>query len=233
VTQKNRLENCRESYNILYFFPDDATREYVQQTAIKTHSITDFYMEVDAKFNREYLLEGYLYNHSNGMQTFLITDYLLDSTRVVDCDYSLRYTLINELVQSTSGLKALNNHLDIGIHPVFSQDSENMIPIMQNNFVFASQLCAIEKIENFTKTRVLQAPLDSQSHATETKLISKGQFTDVYDVYDFTTKNHQGILYVKGLQESQKLKQLMLATEGDLVSITCSYNHIFNKWQAV
>lgn len=241
ITNKQRLENCRETHNILYFFPDDYTVQHVKQfDPIKQNYITDFYLEIDQRFNREYLFEGYLYQNesSNNTQTFLITDILCqgnesDSSNkfsVIDCDYALRYTLVNEVLYSKPGLTALNNHINIGIHPVIPHESENMVSIMENNFVFSSQLCSIENIQNFSKTRIQKQPMQS----VEDKVISKGGFPDVYIVKHATTLDQQGILYVKGLKESKQLKGLFATCNGkNEITLTCRYNTSFNKWQPI
>lgn len=244
VTHKQRLENCRETYNILYFFPDDHTVQHVKQfDGIKQNHITDFYLEIDHRFDREYLFEGFLYQNesSNNTQTFLITDILAQGggnssggssseCNIVDCDYALRYTLVNEILYSVPGLTALNNHINIGIHPVISHESENMVSIMENNFVFASQLCSIEKIQNFTKTRVQK----QAARAVSDKIITKGGFPDVYIVKDANTLDQQGILYVKGLKESKQLKHMFATcTGGNDIRIACCYNSSFNKWQPI
>ena len=240
ITHKQRLEHCRETHNILYFFPDDYTVEHVKQfDPIKQHYITEFYLEIDQRFDREYLFEGYLYQNesSNNTQTFLITDILYQGNEssskcsVVDCDYGLRYTLVNEVLYSKPGLTALNNHINIGIHPVISHESENMVSIMENNFVFASQLCSVEKIQNHCKTRIQKQSLQSLQPES-IKVISKGGFPDVYTVKDATTLDQQGILYVKGLKESKQLKGLFAACkDNNEITLACRYNTSFNKWQ--
>ncbi|NBO99360.1 MAG: hypothetical protein EBU90_04430 [Proteobacteria bacterium] len=264
ITHKQRLEPCRESYNILYFFPDDYTVDFVKEsTPIKQNYITEFCLEIDRRFDREYIFEGYLYQNesSNNTQTFLITDILYQQTDssngsgtgigtgiatgigsgstsgtncVVDCDYALRYTLVNEILYSKPGLTALNNHINIGIHPVLSHDAENMVSIMENNFVFARQLSSIERIENFTKTRTQKQTIDdsTQLHATN-KLITKGVFPDVYTVQDATTLDQQGILYVKGLKDSKSLKALFQKQDNNGITLPCRYNVSFDKWQPV
>uniref|UniRef100_A0A6C0H8F3 Uncharacterized protein n=1 Tax=viral metagenome TaxID=1070528 RepID=A0A6C0H8F3_9ZZZZ len=242
ITHKQRLEHCREAYNILYFFPDDYTADFVKEsTPIRQNYITEFYLEIDQRFDREYLFEGYLYQNesSNNTQTFLITDILYQETgsssseknHVVDCDYALRYTLVNEILYAKIGLTALNNHINIGIHPVLSHEAENMVSIMENNFVFASQLSSIERIENFTKTRTQKQTIDDS--IVTRKFITKGGFPDVYIVQDATTLDQQGILYVKGLKDSKQLKSLFQKQDSNGITLACRYNMSFNKWQPV
>ena len=82
---------------------------------------------------------------------YLLTDILVKNDTVVSCDYALRQTFINEIVFCSGELKNLNDHLTIGIHPVFHSENENMVHIFLNNFLYKKELCAVEKIINFKK----------------------------------------------------------------------------------
>jgi hypothetical protein len=217
VTKKSILENCNNNYNLLYFFPDKETHNH------ETH---DFFVEIDNIFTDSFLFEGYMYNKNNKTY-FLISDVLIKNEQVVTCDYALRYTLINENFMNLKSTHNLNNHLSVGIHPMFHCDNESMITIFYNNFVFKNEICSLENVANFTKTRYIK-PKQSLPNQTK-KSIVKGKYTDVYEVFDTDTGNHQGILYIKGIRESLYMKHLF-STDQQEITIVCSFNEVFNKW---
>jgi hypothetical protein len=226
VTKKNIIENCNNNYNLLYFFPDKETCSHFSQSKLDTHQTYDFFVEIDNVFTDSYLFEGYMYKKNNKTY-YLISDVLVRNDQIVTCDYALRYTLINEDFMHLKSTYNLNNHLSVGIHPMFHCDNENMISIFYNNFIFKEEICALENIAALTKTRYIKPKNPSFSNSK--KRIIKGKYTDVYEVYDFDTGNYQGILYIKGIIESSFMKHLF-ATEQQELAIDCMYNETFNKW---
>jgi len=224
--KKQKLENCRDNYDILYFFPDKHSKQ--QLTKQQIHKVSDFFVEIDHTFEHSYLFEGYLYKASVGEDyTFLITDILAKNDNVVSCDYALRQTIINEIVDSK---KTFNNHLTIGIHPVFHCESENIVQIFLDNFIFSKDINSIEHVYNkqFEKQRLSKK---TESHIGTKKRIEKGQYADVYNVYDIDTGNHQGILYVKGISDSKVLRALFEKNKNTSITLDCTYNTHFKKWQ--
>ena len=69
------------------------------------------------------------------------------------------------------------------------------------------------------------------------KNIEKGKYTDVYNVYNYETNNFEGILYVKGIRESQRMKLLFnekyTSDNNTKVKINCIWNQDFSKWQPI
>lgn len=227
VTKKNNLETTKENYNILYFFPD---QNNVSNDKMISNPFSDFYLEIDNRFNKEYLFEGYLYKTTNNKYNFLISDFLMLDDNVINLDFNMRFTMLNETIMDLN-LYNLNNEMTINLHPIFNRENENMINIFKNNFIYKDDLCCIEIIDNFRKTRYL----DKENNDPVYKLIECCNQSDVYNVYDDKTNNLQGILYIKGLIESKKIKQLFLNNESrnKKIKILCSYNKNFKKWQPI
>lgn len=218
VTNKQNIEHCKEKYNILYFFPDKTIE----------HHLSDFFIEINDTFSSEYLFEGYLYK-KDGKYTYLLTDILYQDGVIVDCDYQSRQAILNELVfASKKRLKHLNDHLTINVHQIFDSENTSLLEIFKNNFVFNNDLCAIEKISDFTKTNVVEA---KSKYPDAYKIVKCGKYADVYDVYDSINGVSNGILYVKGVNESKILKEIFKSDKTQ--KLACTFNTTFNKWQAI
>lgn len=225
ITKKTNIEVNNDNYNILYFFPDEETKRFALETKNMVHHVSEFFLEINNTFNQDILLEGYMYRQGDKF-TYLITDMLYRNGKVVDVDYDLRHCLINELTMGLQ-LSNLNDHLTIGLHPVFSSDNENMVGIFLNNFVYHDSICAVENIQKHNKTRFLRS--DVMKMDNRTKRIEKGTYADVYNVYDEESGDHDGILYVKGLKESMIMKKL--TKQVCSVHLLCKFNNTFNKWE--
>ncbi len=101
-----------------------------------------------------------------------------------------------------------------------------MIKIFVNNFIFKDAICALETIDNHKKTRHV-TQIQKQP---EIKRITKGLYIDVYNVYSTQSGDHEGILYIKGLQESIKMKEL---SRNSIIELKCKFNCDFNKWEPI
>lgn len=230
VSNIKNVNNKTKKYNILYFFPDQQSIDYYKMDKVICNTLHDRYLEIDEVFNDQFLLEGYLYYKDNKFE-YLLTDILLKNDQVVNLSYELRYTMLNELVVNISRqvLKDLNNHISINLHPVFSMNNENLIKIFQDNFIYSTELCSIERISNFKKRRLYDA---IKKEENSSKRITKGEYTDVYNVYNIQTNNYEGILYIKGIVESRFMKNLF-NENGTEIIISCTYNTSFKKWQPI
>lgn len=233
VCKKSDIENCKEDYNLLYFFPSHKTETFFNDNKLIKTSISDFFLEIKNTFNNKYLFEGYLYSTSNGSE-FLITDILFKDDTLVNCDYKLRYNILNEIIMPIQkNLKNLNNHLNINLHPIFNISNENMIKIFKSNFIHYDELTSLEYINNFTKylkdeKQEIQTNLEQN---TKQKHILKTNYADVYDVYDTENGNANGILYIKGVKESKFMKD-KFKNESKIL-LNCNYNSNFKKWQPI
>lgn len=218
ITNKSKLETTKDKYNTLYFFPDTNNTQ--------DNRLTDFYLEIDERFQQEYLFEGYLYTKADNKLSFLITDVLIINNQPVITDYATRLTTINEIIMNIN-LFDLNNHLSITLHPVFQKANENLIKIFKNNFIFKTDICSIELVNDFVKTRYINK-VDLQD---TDKIIEIGKYSDVYNVYDSVTNNYIGILYIKGLKQSKIMKNLFV--NKNKIVLQCKFNNDFKKWEPI
>jgi hypothetical protein len=218
ITNKSKLETTREKYNTLYFFPDSNNK--------LDYQVSDFYLEIDERFKQDYLLEGYLYKRDDNKLSFLITDILIINNDVIIADYNMRLAIINEIIMDID-LCDLNNHMNINLHPIFQKENENLIKVFKNNFIFKSDICCIESINNFIKTRYV----DRKDLEETDKIIEIGKYTDVYNIYDTLTNNYIGILYIKGLKQSKAMKNLLL--NKNKIILRCKFNNDFKKWEPI
>ena len=225
---KNQLpeqQKFNSKNDMLHFFPE----QYAQD---ETNRLSDFYLEIGCVFDDSFLLEGYLYK-SDDKYEYLLTDILVKNNEIVNVSFELRYSLLNEIIQKIGREKLmyLNNHMSINIHPIFDDENQNLVKIFKNNFIY-NTFC-LEKVCNFNKRRYIDIKIDKQ----EEKNIEKGKYTDVYNVYNYETNNFEGILYVKGIRESQRMKLLFnekyTIDNNTKVKINCIWNQDFSKWQPI
>ena len=240
IVNKNDItpNNVNTKYKIFYFFPDSTQQE--QNNTLNKNAKSDFYVEIDnyktSFSNSNYLFEGYLYK-SNDQKHFLITDVLAVDSKIIKCDYSLRYALIHKLIANQQ-LNNLNGHLNINVHSIFELNSESydnevqtsqIFTMFKNNFVFKEEISTIEYVNevSFKKQKeILQA-----NNVKGVKIITKGKYIDVYNVFNLETNNIEGILYVKGLKESKHLYKL--SSSLDSFELNCEFNNTFKKWQPI
>jgi len=234
VTNKQDTTNNKNDnkYKILYFFPSNELKNNLFK-----HLITDFYVEIDShktNFTKSnYLFEGYLYN-KDAFNTFLITDILCVDNKIIDCEYSLRYNLINNTIKQK--LNNLNGHLNIGIHSMFEYNADNsnmILKMFKNNFEFKNDIISTQIINdnNLIKTNIQNVNFDTQ--VSVKKRITKGKFIDVYNVFNINTNNNEGILYIRTIDDSKTLRKMFEDKENNgifFIEILCDYNDHFKKW---
>jgi hypothetical protein len=228
VTKKLHLEQTNTNYNILYFFPDSHQCNLVNNEKSINDENSDFYLEIDNTFKNDFLLEGYLYKQDDKYE-YLLTDILVKNNNVINVAYELRMTLLNEILLEITRekLKQLNNHMTINIHPIFDMENENLVSVFKKNFIYKNEICSIERISKFEKTRYIEQAFSDTT--TVTKNITTTNYTDVYNVYNYTSNNFQGILYIKGLSQSKRMKELF--KQNKILHLECTYNTKFFKWQ--
>lgn len=224
----------RNNFNILFFFPAAEATSFEMHQTNRTlkHTIDEFFMEMDHVFDNSILFEGYLYNSD----TFFISDVLVVDNDVVSCDYSLRQTMIYEMLWNKN-LSNINNHISIGIHPVINGNNPSLYTIFLHNFVFKNTICAKEVIKGHSKCTTTNGNSHTRLDGTERnmeKIVQKTKYADVYSVLNKNTKNTEGILYIKGIKESQKMKSLFKDnTAKENLVIQCVWNETFSKWQPI
>ena len=111
--------------------------------------------------------------------------------------------------------------MTINIHPMFQKKNENMIKIFQNNFIYSNQLCCIENVENFVKKRHLYKFIKNDA----LKKIECTHLTDVYNVFNYSTNNKEGILYIRGIKQSKYIKTLFNGEKNNVI-LKCKFNQI-------
>jgi hypothetical protein len=220
--------NATQSYKILYFFPDSSGINEFGKNNINNK---DFFLEIDYKscFSKKYyLFEGYLYDNSY----YYITDILYFDESVITFDYMARYNLINEILfSSLNELKGLNGYLTFGIHTLLDCDSK--INLFQNNFEFKDQLVSIETVSHNSLKKSRHYYMTYPT-LVESKIIIKSKYSDVYKVLNNKTNNEEGILYIKSLNDSNKMNDIFSQkTIGSSVSLKCEYNHVIKKWKPI
>ena len=238
ITNKHDTTNNKNDnkYKILYFFPSNE-----QKNNLFKYLITDFYVEIDSNktnFTKSnYLFEGFLYN-KDAFNTFLISDLLSIDNKIIDCEYSLRYNIINNIIKDKN-LDNLNGHLNIGIHSMFEYTSDNednyniILKMFKNNFKFKNDINSVQIINdnNLVKTNTQSINIDIEVPVN--KKITKGKFIDVYNVFNINTNNNEGILYIKTIDDSKTLRKMFENKENIgvfFIEILCDYNHHFKKW---
>ena len=167
------------------------------------------------------LFEGYLYD-----KNYLITDILFNNGSIVDCNYSLRYSIINKLVQNE---KILNGHLTFGIHSVF-EDNDNiqqLIGIFKSNFKYKKDICSLEYFYKYSylKEQEIDINKNDDIHIMN---ITKGKYTDIYNVQTINGEN-EGMLYIKTISDAKYLRSLNIDSIIP-IQLQCKYNNHFKKW---
>jgi hypothetical protein len=229
------IVNDNKKYTTLYFFPDLLNEIH---NKLDNYKQSDFFMEIEKCFDEEFLLlEGYLYNTNNvSNNKFLITDVLYIGKDVVDCDYHLRFGLIQKLL-SKQKISNLNCSMDISIHPVFEYEDEttenylSLLTIFKNNFMYKKEISSLE----FVNSNILQKKRKTKQYVLESssKIVKKTKYIDVYNVFNITNQNNEGILYIKGIRESKHMRKIFEANSQNFIEMHCDYNNDFQKWYPI
>lgn len=218
ITNKSNIPNTKSNYKILYFFSE------------RQEQVDDFFIETEYtsfKSNLpDLLLEGYLYNKEI-KPDYLVTDVLYYSNRPQNCDYTLRLKLIEEII--CGGISDINCFIDIHIHPTLKcGDLDNsLLNIFKSNFIYAKELTNVEYVKErcIGVKKMETSKMDRQSCE---KRIQKTDYSDTYKVFDIQTGNQEGILYVKTIAISKRLREL--TRDHASIMIQCEYNQNFCKW---
>ena len=212
IIPKHLLEkNKNNSFSIFYFFSPDNPNE-------------NFYIESHYFADSSYLFEGYLYNN-NDKREYLVTDYLMNNNLVLSLDFVTRRELILKEFSNKFNY-VINDNITINIHQVLN--NKNLIDIFKKNFIYNNSLNCIEIIENnFHKKRYLEI----FDQTPKEMLIEKGDATEIYNVLNPLTNDYNGVLYIKTLQDSRKMRESF--TNRDKLLLKCIFNTTFNKWSPV
>jgi hypothetical protein len=231
VVNKSAISDTQKSnYKILYFFPNKVQDENVN--LLEKNLSSDFFMEIDSiqNFNKScYLFEGYLYNNGTN---FLVTDILAIDNQIMNCDYVFRLNTLNDIIGN--GINNINCHMNISIHPVFpvnetETEIDTLFYIFKNNFVYANEINSIEYL--YTESHIKTQKIQKHENEIKTKTVKKTKYSDVFKVYNTNSGDEEGILYIKNIVISKKIREL--TKDIDTVILNCEYNHYFFKWSPV
>jgi hypothetical protein len=107
-----------------------------------------------------------------------------------------------------------------------------LLSIFKSNFVYAKELTNIEFVKErcigYKKIKTSNMSFQPCVQPCE-KHIQKTNYSDTYKVFDIETGNAEGILYVKTIDISKRLRELTRDTN-NLIKIKCEYNTSFCKW---
>lgn len=205
IIPKHLIDNKKSNYSIMYFFPKKQTNEF-----------SDFFIEADMDHQNIQLYEGYMYEND-----FLLTDVLIDN-KVVKEPYNdrfeqLKMNYLNHLSKITNG------NITIAMHNICRDI--NAIDVFIMNFKNTTN--ALEYIYDFKK--VLNILNNKQEN--ETFIIRKTNTAEIYDVIEKNHNTFVGVLYIKTLSDSQKIRK-MFETNTQLIH-ECKWNNQFKKWQLI
>ncbi len=221
----SRKDTNMQDYLILYFFKNVAEGFTNQAYFCIETELHDKTALVNCLF------EGYLYNNSY----YSITDILVNNGVLETNEFSLRHYAINEL--NVFPLNKLNNSITVSIHPVFSNKNMGIIEIFRHNFVHHKEIAYVEHIYNCKKQqlfiKIQYSEHNEYAKQNEIKSIIKTQKPDVYYVYDTKTNEFEGLLYIKTLKDSIKMKSLDWDLYNNKIQLECSFNNTFLKWQPI
>ena len=105
------------------------------------------------------------------------------------------------------------------------ETSNDILVIFKNNFKYKDEINSVEIIEHVHPQKIKKKHVNNQQSKIMKKIVPYK--SDVYNVYNITTNNHDGILYIKSIEDSKKLREL---TNGKEIILECYYNHKFKKW---
>lgn len=180
-----------------------------------------------------YLLEGYVFENEMYFSDILYPYYKLDYNNRRE----IMYNLINK---SSSNLPYVvmyrGKDIIIGkVLPVIRQEPQEKTlnktfeNLMFANFKYGRQL--EEKSLIFEKS-VLKQKLKQKKiiRNEEYKKIRKGKKIELYEVYNILNGNYEGLLYVKSLKDSKKMKCLIEENIDDNLNMKCKFDEEKMKW---
>lgn len=218
ILDKNEINENSKKIKILYFFSNEIE--------------DDFYIEFDDFENifskKYYIFEGFLYDNNH----YYISDLLYFDTFTIIYEYKIRLKILNEILKSNLNI---NTHFNILLHNVFLfddllfelNDFSQLYDIFKNNFKFKEEISCIEIKNGFVKNQKFIINNDA-IFKTEIKKIEKTELIDIYNVFDICSNNKQGILYIKTLNDSLKIRKLFETC--NTLQFKCYYNNKFKKW---
>lgn len=208
IPNNNEKLYCIILNNTMYFFSNKG-RDY------------DFYIKLRGVFREDLLIEGYLYGNK-----YLVTDLLMINGDIVTLSFIERYDMLFKL--DYSKLDNLNNKLTISLHEIYTELPTGISMGLSRRYVetvgYSTKINSLYKSDKGTGT-------DMDTDIEEMKMITKGKYSDVYNVGNIQTNNQEGILYIKTIQISKNMREFFEKEEYALIK--CKWNHTFNKFYPV
>lgn len=233
ITHKQLIDHSKEAYNILYFFPDQDSVAFYKANKVVQHSLSDFFVEINKRFDKEILLEGYVYIKDN-VRHFLCTDILMINDDVVTLDHDTRWAFLHEYIffNKYGSLQQLNHHITFEMHPYVLSSNLGLLMVFKENFEHKQELVCQEHVFDNKKQRQIPSQFLETKEPCQKK-IKKTQMADVYQVYSMNMNNEEGILYVQGLVDSQYLKHKFNSCTSDHIVLDCVFDQTRNKWKPI
>lgn len=184
----------------------------------------------------EYLLEGYLFENE-----MYFSDMIYPNTKI---GYERRRDIMKRLIKSKIEdknrmiyIKEDRGELDIKLGKIINMielkedmKDETMKRLLLRNFKHKIKEEYIrEEIVNgreIIKTLIKKEILEEK---IEEKIIEKGEKIEIYNVYNKDTKDKEGILWVKSLEDSKKLKK-RFELESKII-VDCKFDKKRQKWR--
>lgn len=260
LTELNNFKQFKCGTEFEYIIPNNNNKYYIIVCSVQNfkglhavhHSIIDkeyshcksttpkeFSIELDIthpvfKYCNGYLFEGYLYEteQSSKPYDYYITDILYTKKDgcLLSLSYELRYLTIINLFKGNFDLFS-NIDLTLNMKPSNIFPKTSFIDLLIQNHSHKHQLTHIEYVLNhlFSKKNVIinQSP----TRSSQSKILVKTDKTEVVEVRNKDTNNHEGILYIKNKDISHYLRNQF--KEKDNLLIECIFNTKFNKWEPI
>ncbi len=204
--------DVKHNYNLLFVF-----------SLLDGKISQDFFIKTARIFHKPILLEGYMYTSKEEQcRTFSVTDLLVYNRSVASGYYNQRYKDLCELITPEivdSVLTNMDNKVSITIHKVCETANSGKVDV---------ESPYIEHVRGFYKANKRYLALPSTE--VTVKVVSKGKFSDVYNVQDSATKNSEGLLYIKTISESKYLYNLF-KTDPKPHLLDCVFEPSHNKFK--
>ena len=206
----------------LFYYPSVESKKYYESNLLVKNTLLEFFVECDITLKaNSILLEGYMYNNNT---TFLLSDVLfIGNQQINNPNYNERFNLLLNIYT-----ESLSSIININMHPYMT---ESYMELFLNNFIYKNEIINIEKISNFIKQQLLIVGNPILEGCKFKKTIQKTKKSEIYNVYNLTSNDPEGFLYIKTLQDSIFIKNKFKDT--DIITCDCIYNTNFQKWQII
>jgi hypothetical protein len=210
IIPKSKIDKyAGNQYSCFYFFSSQNVNE-------------NFYIESELIAKESLLFEGYLYDTKTDKREYLITDFLVKNDIPLDFSYEDRRRQIVKFQDYFNSI--YNDNISINIHHYITD--AKMIDMFKANFIYN-----VNCIETITHDFKKSSKLHVINKPDTTMSIEKTEKTEIYNVKDISTNNDMGVLYIKTLNDSRKMRELFM--DKTVTTLLCKYNTTFHKWSPI